>query len=375
MTFERYRVSGKQPVVDQLSAALEACGIEIISRPDPKSAPFEYKVKLPSGERLELVCYAFLANEYKQEGRPPGEHRFQVKYGSDFKRAHNIFIDPSREVVTLFIGVHLEKNVFVAADPAIHNPTWFSSSVEFNIKNIRAVRRDGWAGWSRARSEGRRRAGTEVVNCQTEALIGFTPENMLRYIQFERVATGLDSGERLLLADKMESRRIDREIDHPLEQLYGLSAREILDVIWRRFRLGVAVRGGVAEFHLARYLRSQPEVSAVTDIDEDGRPDFSIIYRDRPLLIECKNVLRSKSQFEVDFQKTRAAKNNPCSRYYDPRAFDVLAACLHPITEKWEFKFARTATLDEHKKCPGKLASKVIVAGQNWAPDLPSLLD
>jgi hypothetical protein len=375
MTFEHYRVSGKQPIVDQLSAGLEGCGIEIISRPDPKVAPFQYKVKLPSGERVELVCYAFLANEYKQGGRPPGEHRFQVKYGSEFKRAHDIFIDPNREVVTLFIGVHLEEKIFVAADPAIHNPTWFSSSVEFNIEDIRRVRRDGWAGWSRARSEGRRRAGKEVVSCQTEALIGFTGENMLRYIQFERIATGMDAGERLLLADKMESQEIDREIDHPLEELYGLSAKEILDVIWRRFRLGVAVRGGVAEYHLARYLRAQPGITAVTDIDEDGRPDFAIVYRDQPLLVECKNVLRSKSVFEVDFQKTRAAKNNFCSRYYDPLSFDILAACLHPITEKWEFRFARTSTLSEHKTCHGKLASRVVVAGANWAPDLPTLLN
>jgi hypothetical protein len=374
MTFERYRVSGKQPVVDRLSAALESCGIEIISRPDAKLAPFEYKVKLPSGERIEIVCYAFLANEYKQGGRPPGEHRFQVKYGSEFKRAHEIFIDPNREVVTLFIGVHLEEDIFVAADPAIHNPTWFSSSVEFNIKDIRRVARGGWAGWSRARSEGRRRAGTEVVSCQTEALVGFTAKNMLRYVQFERIATGMDAGERLLLADKMESQEVDREIDHPLEQLYGLSAKEILDVIWRRFRLGVAVRGGVAEYHLARYLRAQPGITAVTDIDEDGRPDFAIVYRDQSLLVECKNVLRSKRDFEVDFQKTRAAKNNFCSRYYDRRSFDILAACLHPITETWEFRFARTSTLYEHQKCPGRLATKVVVAGPNWAPDLPTLL-
>lgn len=374
---EKYSVVGKRPIVDAITAALEHCGIEVISRPDAREAPFRYTIKLPNNESFELVCYAFLANKYAQGGRPSDEHRFQVKYGSDFYRPHEIFIDPAREIVTLFIGVHLDAGIFIGADPAMHTPTWFSSSVEFKSHHVKNATEEGWTAWERERSATRRRAGREIENCQTETLIAFTPDNLLRYIQLERLATGVDAGERLLLAEKMQCGDLESGTPHPLEQQFGLSAQQILDVIWSRFRLGVAVRGGVAEHHLGTYLRSLPGVTSVTGIDRDGSPDFEVIYHDRQFLIECKNVLRKlrpDGKPRVDFQKTRAAKGDPCSRYYDSQAFDILAACLHPVTEAWEFRFAGTSSLDEHEKCKGKLCQRVVVDGTRWKSDLRELL-
>lgn len=137
------------------------------------------------------------------------------------------------------------------------------------------------------------------------------------------------------------------------------------------------MRGGVAEYHLGTYLRSQPGITSVTEIDEDGRPDFEIVYDERPILIECKNVLRAVRRDglpRVDFQKTRAAKGDPCSRYYDPAAFDLLAACLHPVTEHREFKFAGTSSMDAHETYAGKLSQKVVVDGRRWRADIVELL-
>jgi hypothetical protein len=374
---ETYRVSGKRAIVEKITEALVACGVEVVRHPNVNEAPFTYSVKLPGGQRLELLVYAFLANKYGQRGRPADEHRFQVKYGSDFHRAHELFIDPTREVVTLFLGVHLEAGIFIGADPAMHTPTWFSSSIEFKDEHVSAAQSEGWLGWERDRSSARRRAGREPENHQTETLIAFAPHLLLRFIQLERLATGLDAGERLLLADKLAAGAVERETEHPLERQFGLSAREILDVIWGRFRLGVAVRGGVAEHHLGSYLRAQSGISAVRGIDEDGRADFEIVVRDRPLLVECKNVLRQSrdnGQPRVDFQKTRASKDNPCSRYYEAQAFDVLAACLHPITERWEFRFTRTSSLAPHASCEGRLSPRVVVAGDHWRADIGELL-
>jgi hypothetical protein len=82
-------------------------------------------------------------------------------------------------------------------------------------------------------------------------------------------------------------------------------------------------------------------------------------------LIECKNSLRTTyadGRPKVDFQKTRASKGNPCSRYYRPQDFPVLAACLHAVTENWEFRFALTASLEPHKTCAGRISSSVAVA-------------
>ena len=76
-----------------------------------------------------------------------------------------------------------------------------------------------------------------------------------------------------------------------------------------------AVRGSVAEYHLGRLLREVPGVTQVLHIDEDGKPDFEIVYRKRSLQLECKNVLRRlvANVPRVDFQKTRASNEIPAA--------------------------------------------------------------
>lgn len=128
---KRYRVSAssRKPIVDFFTQALSNSGYEILSPPNPGLAPFELTARTPAGKEIELVCYAFLANKYRQQNRPKDEHRFQIKYGSDFKSYHEIFVDPKRNKRTLMFGAHLDEGVFVAVDPAMHNPTWFSKSI------------------------------------------------------------------------------------------------------------------------------------------------------------------------------------------------------------------------------------------------------
>ncbi|MGH9384339.1 MAG: hypothetical protein ACRD2N_08660, partial [Vicinamibacterales bacterium] len=128
---ERYRVVRRGAIVERIQDALKRSGANVLQSADPRTAPFEFVIRTPTGETLDLVCYAFTANEYRQGGRPPDEHRFQIKYGSDFDRYHNIFIDPEGHKVTLMFGVHVERGLFIAVDPRMHTPTWFSSSVEF----------------------------------------------------------------------------------------------------------------------------------------------------------------------------------------------------------------------------------------------------
>ena len=120
---ERYRVLGRNNV-EATTRALEVSGAKILSVPRPDQAPFEYRVKTPDGTDLDLVCYAFTANKYRQGKRPTDEHRFQVKYGSEFKRYHDLYIDP-----------------------AMHNPTWFSMSIEMKEAELKRATEAGWHGW------------------------------------------------------------------------------------------------------------------------------------------------------------------------------------------------------------------------------------
>jgi hypothetical protein len=374
--FERYSVTRKKPILAAITEALEASGARIISAPSPKIAPFEFVIETPQGKRFDLLCYAFFANKYEQGKRPRDEHRLQVKYGSEFKREHHIFIDPTRERITLMFGVHLREKLFIAVDPAMHNPTWFSRSLEFKTPDLEAAKASGWHGWERDRSTVRRKLLIPQQSNETEILLGFTAEHFLRYIEFEKVATGFDAGERLLLLENMRDWSPKTALEHRLERLFGLKAHEILDVISGAFRLEVAVRGSVAEHHLGKHLRKVDGMSEVHSIDEDGKPDFRVIYRGAPYTVECKNVLRKLARGvpRVDFQKMRASKT-PCTRYYERQAFDVLAACLHPVTTRWEFQFCCTSKLAPHPKCEGRLSEKVIVAGDIWTPKIGALLD
>ena len=396
---ERYfGIKGKKKVAKILSA-IEASGGTVLEAPNPSIAPFEIGVKTRSGEVLNLICYAFAANRYRQKGRPKDEHRFQIKYGSEFDRAHPVYIDPTGMRTTLMFGIHDEMDVFVAVDPVAHNPTWFSSSVEFKEPDLHKGAK-GWHGWERERHSGRRRRAGPISSradesFATEVLVAFNPRYFLDFAQFERIASGMDAGERLFLSDKAGSlvtrpRMLDKLLQwpppldqpdaaalHPLLVQLGLTAEELLATLQSRFRLLAAVRGSVAEVHLERHLRAIEKIVKVEHLDLDGQPDFRVQFGNKVFRIECKNVLRTRQDKapRVDFQKTRASKSNPCSRYYDASQFEVLAACLHPVTGKWEFRFCGTGSLAPHKKCAGKLSSNVQVTGENWHKSLPALLD
>ena len=156
---------------------------------------------------------------------------------------------------------------------------------------------------------------------------------------------------------------------HPLAEKYGLSEAEILDAIEGRFRLRVAVEGAIAEIQAERHIKRL--VGGCVDRyeihDEDGKHDFSLWMPGRraPVRIECKNVRNSNEAFrqngqvvayKVETQKTRAAKEDPTSRYYDLDQFDVLAVCLGKKTGDWrQMLFVRTLHLERQAGLPHKL--------------------
>jgi hypothetical protein len=146
---------------------------------------------------------------------------------------------------------------------------------------------------------------------------------------------------------------------------FELSPTEILEVIAGARRLKMAVRGWVAEEKIRETLAKVRGITHCERLDEEGSPDLKVRYLDGPFLtIECKNVLRvpdRNGRPRIDFQRTRAAKADPCSRYYAPDDFDIVAGCLHARTELWEFRYILPRTLVAHARCSGKLASSVVV--------------
>jgi restriction-modification system family protein len=365
--YRKYKVSRKhrEPLLDFMLQSLRSEGCQILYSSPPTEAPFRITFETPEGERLGIVAYAFLANSRLTRNRPKDEHRFQLKYSSKDGQLHELWQDPFGLYTTLLVGINTELGFFVGADPVLHSPTRLFISLELKQYQVDQILEKGWHVWERDR----RGAPKEPV----EVLVGGRPGSFLSYIRFEREVVGEDQGHRQLLAERALT---NRATVHSLITEFKLSEREVLDLIESAHRLKVAVRGSVAEEHLYRQLRALSGIQECTRLSGDG-PDLRVRLADgHELTIECKNVLRKLDRdgyARLDFQRTRAAKSDPCSRYYSPKDFDVVAACMHAITEQWEFQFTVSAKLDPHKRCRGKLSSNVHIDDRWSGEPLPVL--
>ncbi len=380
-----YNVQAKdrEPLLRWMTDALAACGCRVIHASPPNEAPFRISFMLPNGERMGIVAYAFLANTKLTKNRPDDEHRFQVKYGSKDSKLHELWQDPFGLYTTLFVGINPERGFFVGADPVLHSPTKFFISIEFKDDDVLVVERAGWHAWERDR---------RAVDDPVEVLVGGKPESFLRYVMFEQDALGEDQGHRQLVAEQSDRLLLAREARaggatigpvpspdrlHALAREFEMTEHDVLDMIATTPHVKRNVRGSVAEVHLVRALSELPGATEVEHKKDQGDVDVSVrLDGGRPIRIQCKNVLRDRTRdglARLDFQRTRAAKSDPCSRYYAPGDFDVVAACLHAVSEKWTFKFALPAALTGNPKCPGKIASNLRI-DDRWSADARGVL-
>lgn len=390
MEYRTYPVkrSGKEPLLAFLVEALEAEGCRIIKASEPSIAPFRISFETVWGERMGIVCYAFLANQKVTKNRPADEHRFQVKYGSEDGKRHRLWQDPYGLYTTLFAGINPEAGLIVGADPAMHSPTRFFISIEFKEAHAAQILSTGWHAWEREKKKDH----PEPV----EVLVGASKGRLLDYIRFERLASGLDPGHRQLLAEKVASGEAFKvpslggsapaiaaaaaaaaNLPHKLNTEFEMSTERLLDLIDSARRLKMAVRGWVAEEKLVDVLKTVDGVSECVRLDEEGGPDIRLRFEESdPLTIQCKNVLRQKladGTIRLDFQKTRGSKDDNCTRFYRPEEFDLVAACLHAVTERWEFRYALPRTLAPHAKCHGRLSPGVRL-DTRWQDDARSML-
>lgn len=393
MSCETFRVNAKdrEPLRHFIVGALEAEGCRIIYSSPPTEAPFRFTFETRDGERIGIVCYAFLATRTPTRNRPEDERSFQVKYGSKDGKLHRLWQDPHGLYVTLFLGIDPKEGFFVAADPEMHNPTRFFIRIEFKDEHAEEIKRSGWHAWERAK----RNHPDEPV----EILVGGTAKSFLKLIRFEREACREDQGHRQLLAEKVGSGAAVSDSClvlpqppelilvpsparvHALAREFDLAETSVLDLIGKARMLKMAVRGYVAEEHLFRKLMALPGVTECQHAGETGGTDVSLRFDGSRLLrVECKNALRQTTaagHARVDLQRTRASKKDPCSRYYKYDEFDVIAACLHAVTEAWEFRFAVSGELDEHKRCAGRLSNLVhfdAAGDTRWSDDARRVL-
>jgi hypothetical protein len=372
----------REPLLRFIHEALVASGCRVIHSSGADHAPFRISFETAAGERMGVIAYAFFANNRDTKNRPKDEYRFQLKYGSKRSRnLHYLWQDPYGLYTTLLVGISPMERFFVGFDPVLHSPTKHFISLEFKDTFVEEIVAKRWA-W---RERDRRPGSEEPV----EVVVGGKVDSFLDFVRFEREARGEDQGHRALLAEgrsviapaiKVEAAQVHPESAyvHQLAREFEMSEAAILDLIADARRLKMAVRGWVAEQHLVETLQ---EIDGITDcerIEAENSPDIQFRFEGSDLLfVECKNVLRTPTRngdARVDFQRTRASKADACSRYYTPADFDVLAACLHARTERWEYSFALTKDLDPHRKCPGRLSSNVVVTDPRWSKDIRGIL-
>jgi hypothetical protein len=148
-------------------------------------------------------------------------------------------------------------------------------------------------------------------------------------------------------------------VPHALEIKYSLTAQELLDAIDRRFRLKVALEGAVAEVHFERKLKIGSQegwLGSYEGHDVDGMHDFTVkTLAGSTIRVEVKTIRNGKKP-QVEIQKTRAAKGDASSRYYDREHFDVVAVCVGRYTGNWsQFRYCLVKELPAHKQNPLKL--------------------
>jgi hypothetical protein len=348
-------------VVGLLTAGIQQGGGRVLSCsfPAARVAPIYLAAEDGDGRRYGMLLYPFTTTFRPTKNRPDSEHRFQIRFG-DPARVRNepnlLGHDPAGVDITLVLAVDPELGIVVGLDPLVYADLPMGISGYYNNDNAQAVASTGWAVWAREKRS-KARSGQEDGWEGIEAMVGFKPDRLLDYCHFEALATslGLDAGPRLRLAETFTERRAGR---HELEGLFGLDAVTILDIVESNFRLGVAVRGSVAEHHLGRVLEADPAIERWEPIDTDGQPDFRIWTTDgRELTVECKNALRETYKDgdpKVETQKTR---DSGAGRKYPFDAFDVLAACMFSVTGSWTFKLRWTSDLVAWTKDQQRIAA------------------
>ena len=378
---EVYRVQGRSDLHSFLLDAVRASGGRVLYASDPHRAPVYLGVQLDSDERIGMLVYPFRVTRNTIKNRPSDEVRGQLRYGSEetWKREHPVGRDVAGVDVTMILGIDLADGVILGLDANLWDPLPMGISFYAKDAEIEQAKASGWHVWEKINRAGTKRSEPRSPT-SLETVVAFTPDRLIDYTRLERRATSLRLDPPLrysaavALADKTAVDELPRR--HVLEEQFALTSEQILDIIGGRNRLSVAVRGGVAEYHLEHLLEHAPGITAVERLDADAMHDFNVTLTDgRRLRVECKNASPKTSAsgaFKVEVQKTRASKGDPASRFYPVDGFDVVAACLFSSTGRWEFRYGRTSGMTRHKDFPDRLAP-IQTLTDDWKDTLADL--
>jgi hypothetical protein len=360
--------------------SVERSGGQVLWTSPDDIAPLYLAVRDRSGRVFGMLVYAFRATRVTTRNRPTDEHRAQVRYGDVNSAAwrrqdHPLGFDPTGVDTTLVLAVDPENETIVALEPSLYDPLPLGNSVYWKDEITDRVRTDSWLAWEQETRDGKHRSSRTVLGL--ESRVAVAPHRFLDLVAFEQESRllGHDSGLRVRRGRELARPGAPAGIDAANE--LGLTGDELLQVIRDRFRLAVAVRGGVAEFHAERQISGDQAVFQVRPNKGDGTPDLFVRTHDaRQVRVEVKNASPDRyanGDPKVEVQKTRASKSDPLSRWYAPDAFDVLAACMHGPEGGWGFRYRWTSDLALRNDGSGRIAPMQRIT-DDWPSSISSLL-
>jgi hypothetical protein len=360
--------------------AVAASGGRVLFSSGASSAPLFVGAEGPDGDRIGVTAYVFHANKVLTRNRPSDEHRAQIRYGDVNSKqwresGHSLGFDPAGIDLTLVLVAHPEAGLLIALDPLAYDPLPLGNSIYFKDVDIAASVNEGWRVWERNTFGGSRKGNIEPG---LETIVAFTPDRFLDFLAVERQAQSLrlDHALRFRVAERGATERLTQEM-HALEKAFGLTSYDILDIVRRKSRLAMAMRGGVAEHHLGLVLEADQAVASTEEGQQEGPPDFFVELVDgRTVTVECKNAspkLYADGTPKVEVQKTRASQGDPTSRFYTPASFDVVAACMFGPTGAWNFRYRRSVDLVKHASHHGRIAPLQPITDE-WATSLVGAL-
>lgn len=172
------------------------------------------------------------------------------------------------------------------------------------------------------------------------------------------------------------------------ELLQDVTIEEIMEAVDENPSLRGFLQGYIAEIKLKKQLMSLEGIESVQKIPDRSplKGDFMVEVGDKSVTIEVKSVSshNAKEDFlnggktgKISLKRTDSTKlDNGETTYCLPKGeFDILAACMFPVTGKWEFQFINTKYLQESEKSPGRLSTTVHVSTHNTPMMKPDVFE
>ncbi|MBI5446518.1 MAG: hypothetical protein HY900_35545 [Deltaproteobacteria bacterium] len=187
----RAAVRRVQPLLRYITDTLSRSGCELLHVAGTREDTFRLSYENPLLQRVGLTGQLISLGP---RTRDPDGATATIQVAAGPGGASLCDREPFGLFSPVLLGIDPARDLFVAFDPSRHFPEEEPLRVSISGEPLRLTLARGWHAWEREEWE------VEETGF-AETLVGFTGPNLVRYVLFERLAVGLDTGPRHRLAE------------------------------------------------------------------------------------------------------------------------------------------------------------------------------